>query len=83
MTEDINENCEEIKRYIIQVSSEFILENLLILKKKCVPWWNSEYQAIIKKDRALTYYKNYPTAENLMFYKKTYAQARRVVHGVS
>ena len=49
-------------------------------RKKRVPWWNKTCaEAIKNKNRLLTQYKRHPSHENLIQFKKSRAEARRII----
>ena len=73
--------CNSIINSITQASYLSIPKNTPYIKGKIkVPWWTRECRiALNHRNRALRHYKDHPTQENFINYKKAQAEAKGII----
>lgn len=79
ISEDINEAVNRLT-YLINNIAEKSIPQSRGSSVKSIPWWNNEVQSAIKaKKRALNKFKKHPSQENMIFFKRCRAKARRII----
>ncbi|XP_023225338.1 uncharacterized protein LOC111626255, partial [Centruroides sculpturatus] len=78
-TADINDAVEVVTLCIIQAAEKTMGKTSTRYPKHLKPWWNQNCEAAFKaQKKAWGIFRRYPTAENLVAFKKAKANARRI-----
>ncbi|XP_023213908.1 uncharacterized protein LOC111616768, partial [Centruroides sculpturatus] len=78
-TADINDAVEVVTSSIIQAAEKTMGKTSTRYPKHPKPWWNQNCEAAFKaQKKAWGIFRRYPTAENLIAFKKAKANARRI-----
>lgn len=76
---DIDSALSFIEKHIIEAASECIPQSSGNPKRKPIPWWNEDCQSARKKQNAAwRLFRNSPTTENYINFKRIKSQSRRV-----
>ena len=78
---DIDSNYDNIRNNITQAADISIPTTTPYINNKLkVPWWTTECRlALTKRNRNFRHYKNHPSDETFIAFKKAQAEARRVI----
>ena len=78
--QNINELCDYITQVIIDAATASIPIVKPLIGKIPIPWWNGQCRVAVKNKKcAFRRYIHNPTLENYISYKKSNAEAKRIV----
>lgn len=76
----IDATSDEISEAILIAANKTIRKTSAVIQRKSVPWWNDEVSSAIRQKKStLKVFKSSPTMENHISFKKSRAQARRII----
>lgn len=77
---DVNQQTKQTVSEILNSANSFVPKSSGKIPPLSVPWWNKDCQTVIKnKNKSFLKYKQIPTVENWIAYKKNKALARRTI----